>query len=56
MPTIGPSSVPMPPMITMKIIATTQLRSKPVVTVMNSTALKLIDGKAAAGGAAASRR
>jgi hypothetical protein len=31
-PRIGPSSVPIPSMMTIKIIATTQFKSKPVVT------------------------
>ena len=31
-PRIGPSSVPIAPMMTMKIIAATQFKSKPVVT------------------------
>ena len=41
----------MPPMMTMKIIATTQLRSKPVVTVMNKRRHETdAAGKSAAGG------
>ena len=41
-PTIGPSIVPIPPMMTIKIIVTTQFKSKPVVTVMNKAAIKLM--------------